>query len=67
MKKAKDFRDMSMDELEATYRDQLKELFDEVNKMKLAKKAEKPHLVSQLKKEIARLLTVKREKQLANS
>lgn len=65
MKKAKDFRDMSVDELEATHHDLCKELFRAKNQMQQEKKAEKPHLINQAKKEIARLLTVLREKQLA--
>lgn len=65
MKKAKDFRDLSIEELEATYNDARKELFHLVNELKHSKKAEKTHLISQKKKEIARLLTVKRQKQLS--
>ncbi len=66
MKKAKDFRDLSTVELEATLLDSQKELFDLKNEMRQTKKAEKPHLVPQKRKEIARLHTVLREKQSAN-
>ena len=62
MKKAKDFRDLSLDELDATYQDKCKELFQHVNQLKHDKKSEKPHLIGLTKKEIARLLTVKNEK-----
>lgn len=65
MKKAKDFRDMSIEELDATHQELCKELFIAKNKIRQEKKSEKPHLVSHAKKEIARLLTVLREKQLA--
>jgi len=63
MKKAKEFRDMSVEELESTYSDQCKELFQLKNQLKHDKKLEKPHTIKQSKKEIARLLTVLNEKQ----
>jgi large subunit ribosomal protein L29 len=63
MGKAKDFRDMSIDELEALKNDTQKELYLLVNEYKLTKKLEKPHLIGQKKKNIARLLTVLTEKQ----
>ena len=65
MKKANDFRDLAPEELDATYADLLKEKFHLRNEFKQAKKLEKPHLIREKKKEIARLLTVKHEKQLA--
>jgi large subunit ribosomal protein L29 len=65
MKKAKDFRDMSVEELESTYTDQCKELFQIRNQLKHDKKLEKPHTIKLVKKEIARLLTVLKEKQRA--
>lgn len=64
MKKAKDFRDQSLEELEATLRDMRKTQFDLINQRTQDKKLEKPHLIRQTKKEIARLLTVISEKQL---
>lgn len=64
MKKASEFRDQSLDELQATYRDLRKQLFQLVSDMK-QKKLEKPYLIRQTKKEIARLLTVVSEKQLS--
>lgn len=66
MRKAKDFRDQTAEEVEAAYSDTRKELFHLVNEMKRTKKVEKPHLLREKKKEIARMLTVLTEKQLAN-
>lgn len=65
IRKAKDLRDLTIDELEATCYDTRKELFGIVNQMKLSKKMEKPHLIRQKRKDIARLLTVMHEKQRA--
>lgn len=63
MLKAKDLRDQSIEELEASYTEQCKELYELVNALKLTKKVEKPHLIHQKKKDIARLLTIINEKQ----
>lgn len=65
MTKANEYRDMSIEELDALYIDIRKELFALVNEMKKAKKIEKPHLINEKKKDIARLLTVLTEKQSA--
>lgn len=65
MLKAKDLRDQSIEELEATYSDYRKKLFQAVNALKLSKKAEQPHMAAELKKDIARLLTVINQKRLA--
>ena len=65
--KAKDFRDKSVEELEATYDDLCKELFQLKNEGRHSKKLEKPHLIGQKKKEIARLLTVLNEKHQVNT
>ena len=62
MLKAKDIRDQSVEEIKATYRDISKELFLLVNEMKLTKKSEKPHLIKEKKRDVARLLTVLNEK-----
>jgi large subunit ribosomal protein L29 len=66
MKKAQEFRDQSLEELEANCEDARKELFHLINEMKQSKKAEKPHLVRHKKHEIAVMLTVINEKRLAN-
>lgn len=66
MTKAKEMRDQSFEELEAHLNDSRKALFELVNAVRLSKKADKPHLITQTKKEIARLHTVITEKQAAN-
>ena len=66
MAKAKDYRDQSTQELEATYEDVRKELFQLKNDIRRTKKVDKPHLFRQLKKDLARLLTVLNEKRLAS-
>jgi large subunit ribosomal protein L29 len=63
MTKANNYRDMTEEEVEALYSDTRKELFHLINELKKAKKVEKPHLIRQKKKDIARLLTVMNEKQ----
>lgn len=66
MAKAKDYRDQSAQELEATYEDTRKELFQLRNEVRRTKKVDKPHLFRQKKKDLARLLTVLNEKHLAS-
>lgn len=65
MLKSKELRDQSLEELEARLSDSRKSLFELINAVKFTKKAEKPHLIPQTKKEIARLLTVITEKRAA--
>lgn len=60
--KAKDLRDQSLPELDATYQDTRRKLFDLNNQFKAQKNREKPHQVKQTRKDIARLLTVMTEK-----
>jgi len=62
MTKAKELRDLSLDELDANYNDACKALFELVNSRKTTKKNDAPHLKRQKRKEIARLLTVMTEK-----
>jgi large subunit ribosomal protein L29 len=66
MLKAKDLRDQSFEELEMRYSETKKELFELVNNMKHTKKLEKPHLISEKKRDIARLLTIMHQKKQAN-
>lgn len=66
MLKASNFRDMSIDELEATFGDIRKELYELINEKKRTKKLEKPHMLRQKRKEKARLLTILHEKRSAN-
>lgn len=62
MKKAQEFRDQSLEELEANCRDARKELFSLVNEMKQNRKVEKPQLARHKKHEIALMRTVINEK-----
>lgn len=66
MAKAKELRDLSLEELEANYQDARKALFHLVNERKLSKQFEKPHRIPETKKQIAQLLTIISEKQQAN-
>lgn len=63
MLKAKDLRNMSVDELKSSYSDHRKKLFDIINDQRKTAKSEKPHLIGQVKKEIAKMLTVLTEKE----
>lgn len=65
MLKAKDLRDQTVDELNASYEDLCKEMFKLKNEARLTKKVEKPHLIREKKKDVARLLTVMNEKRQA--
>ena len=65
MTKASTYRDQSINELEASYTDLQKALYDLKNEVRLTKKAEKPHLLREKRKDVARLLTVMHEKQTA--
>ncbi len=63
MAKPKDLRDQSVEELRYQYRDLSKELFQLRNEIKITRKAEKPHLIREKKKDRARVLTILREKE----
>ena len=61
MLKAKDLRSVSLEELQSqlsTLRVEIYQLYNQVER-----KTEKPHLIGQKRKEIARILTVLREKE----
>ena len=62
MSKAKELRDKSIDELKAVLLDSKKELFALINDLKQAKKLDKPHLIRETKKNIARIHTIVTEK-----
>ena len=64
MLKARDILDKSIQEIEALIEDARKELFAILNHAELQKKHEKPHLKKEKRKEIARMLTVLRNKKL---
>lgn len=63
MLKAKNLRDQSLEELEATYSETCKKLYDLNNQRRLQRKNENPHEIRHVRKDIARLLTVITEKQ----
>jgi len=66
MSKAKEYRDQSLEELEANYQAHCKELFELNHAFRYQKKKEKPHEHKLARKNIARLLTVITEKRNAN-
>jgi large subunit ribosomal protein L29 len=65
MAPAKEFRDQTTEELEALVIEKRKELFELVNKFAREKKIDSPTNVRRLKKDVARIMTVLREKELA--
>ena len=67
MFKAKELRDQSIEELEATLIDSKKELYELQNELKQTKKLEKPHQLRERKKDIAKILTILGEKQSSKS
>lgn len=67
MLKAKNLRDESLQELSARLLEVKKELFELQNEKSRAKKQEKPHQLREKKKDIAKILTIIREKQMAES
>lgn len=62
MLKAKDLRNESVEELEAKIVTKRKEIYD-LRSQKLDSKTQKTHLIGHLRKEIARIMTVKKEKE----
>jgi large subunit ribosomal protein L29 len=66
MSKAQKFREQSKEELEALLVDLRKELYTLVNESKQAQKFEKAHRIPETKKDVARVLTILKEKQAAN-
>lgn len=66
MTKASDLRDQSIEELEAALIDARKALFMLRNEFNQGTRVEQPHRLSLQRKEIARLLTVLHEKQMAS-
>ncbi len=63
MLKAKDLRDLSLEELELQVREAIRAQFDMLNQSRI-EKLEKPHLLREKRRDIARLHTVIREKQV---
>ena len=61
-----DALEAKVEELEAMLRDKRNELFTLVNKREREKKIDNPQSIRVFKKDIARILTVLRQKELAN-
>lgn len=62
MQKIEEIRGQSVEELEANIIQLQKDLFELTNEFRLNKKSEKPHLMREKKREIARIKTIIREK-----
>ena len=62
MLKAKDLKDKSIEELEASLQDLSRELYQLVNEYQVNKKLDKPHRLITMRRDKARLLTVINEK-----
>lgn len=60
-----DFRDLSVPELEATFKDLSRKLFQLRSEPSVGGKIEKPHLVRETRRDIARVLTNLRMKSQA--
>ncbi len=67
MSKASDLRDQTSVELEALKRDLDKEIFSLKNKLKYSDQSKKTHLISEKKRDRARILTILTEKSKLNS
>lgn len=66
MTKVDELRDQSTPELKALLQDKRKELFELKVKRNKEKKMENPHLHQVVKKDIARVLTLLRQRELAS-
>jgi large subunit ribosomal protein L29 len=64
MGKISEIRDQSEEQLEYRLSEIDKELFALINELKTAHKLEKPHLIRELKKEKAKILTVLNERKI---
>lgn len=62
MLKAKELRDQSDEELELMYHDSVHKHYELLNRSRM-EKLEQPHEIRQLRRHIARLLTIMKEKQ----
>ena len=59
----KQLQNQTLDELQAQHEDMNKKLYEMRNQRAMEKKSEKPHLISQTKKDRARVLTAIAQKQ----
>lgn len=67
MLKAKDLRDKSVDELKAILLDTRKSLFEMTNEAQLSKDTTNRDKIYTMKKDVARLLTIIKEKDVASN
>lgn len=66
MLKASELKDMSAEEIGAILTEKRNELFNLFNKREREKKDDNPQQIRVIRKDIARILTVLRQKELAN-
>ena len=62
MLKTKDLISQTVKELEVQHEDLCREIFELMNELKLSRKLDKPHLLTEKRRDRARVLTVLREK-----
>lgn len=62
MLKAKDLVNQSIEELEAQHEDLCRDIFMLTNELRVSRKLDKPHELTEKKKDRARILTVLRQK-----
>ena len=64
MLKAKDLRDQTAEELEVKVEEIENEMFSLKSKLKAERKLEKPHVIKELRRDRARIMTILKEKEL---
>ncbi|MFV0339926.1 MAG: 50S ribosomal protein L29 [Parachlamydiaceae bacterium] len=64
MSKAKEFRDQTVEELEALEADKRREYFTLASKREKEKKLDNPQVLRNIRRDVARILTVLNEKKL---
>lgn len=62
-KKKKELKDQSIPEMQAQVHDLNREIFQLRNELATQRKLEKPHLIKEKRKNVARLLTIMTQKQ----
>jgi len=67
MNKAKDLRNQSVVELHELLKETRKKQFENKNKLHMEKKSDQPHMTRTHRKDVARIMTVLKEKELETS
>lgn len=62
MDRLKEFRDQSIEELQALHHDLSQEIYEMKNEISMTRKIEKPHLLRKKKRDRARILTLLNKK-----